>query len=179
MIYFPGPAVVSMKPMERKHKQVSAMAAAILALGAINVAEGFQLATKKALTLDAAKKLAAAAEAEAAKNKWTMVIAILDDGGNLIYLEKMDDTQIGSITVAQEKARSAVAFKRPTKAFEDALVGGRQAILKLPGAIPVEGGLPLMLDGKVIGAIGVSGGTSQQDGVCAQAAVDLLAKMGR
>jgi uncharacterized protein GlcG (DUF336 family) len=136
-----------------------------------------QLAQKKSLTLDVAKQLAAAAEKEAAGNKWTMVISILDDGGNLIYLERMDDTQIGSIDVSVAKARSAVSFKRPTKVFEDAVAGGRTAILKLPGAIPVEGGLPLMADGKIIGAIGASGGTSPQDGVVAKAGADALAKM--
>jgi glc operon protein GlcG len=136
-----------------------------------------QLVDKKALTLEAAKQIAAAAEKEAAGSKLTMVIAILDDGGNLIYLERMNETQIGSIEVAQQKARSAVSFKRPTKVFEDAVVGGRNAILKLPGAIPVEGGLPLTVDGKIIGAIGCSGGTSQQDGVVAKAGADALAKM--
>jgi glc operon protein GlcG len=136
-----------------------------------------QLADKKALTLQTAKQIAAAAEKEAAGNKWTMVIALLDDGGNLIYLERMDETQIGSVEVAQQKARSAVSFKRPTKAFEDAVAGGRTAILRLPGAVPVEGGVPLVADGKVIGAIGCSGGTSQQDGVVAKAGADALAKM--
>ena len=135
------------------------------------------LADKKAMTLDVAKQLAAVAEKTAATNKWTMVIAILDDGGNVVYLERMDDTQIGSVDVALDKARSAVKFKRPTKAFEDALVGGRAAILKIPGAMPVEGGIPLTVDGKIIGAIGASGGTSQQDGVVAQAAVDALPKI--
>jgi uncharacterized protein GlcG (DUF336 family) len=136
-----------------------------------------QLADKKALTLEIAKQIAAAAEKEAAGNKWTMVIAILDDGGNLLYLERMDDTQIGSIEVAIQKAHSALAFKRPTKVFEDAVAGGRTAILKLPGAMPVEGGLPIVLEGKVIGAIGCSGGTSQQDGLAAKAGVDALAKI--
>ena len=137
----------------------------------------FQLATRKALTLDVCKKIAAAAEAEAAKNKWTMVIAIVDEGGHLLYLERMDDTQVGSVQVAQDKARSAAAFKRPTKAFEDALVGGRQAILKLNGAIPVEGGVPIMVDGKVLGAIGVSGALSPQDGQVAQAGLNALQKL--
>ena len=146
--------------------------ALILASGA-----SAQLAQKKALTLEAAKAISAAAEKEAASNKLTMVIAILDDGGNLIYLERMDETQIGSIAVAQQKARSAVAFKRPTKVFEDAVAGGRTAILKLEAAIPVEGGLPLMVDGKIVGAIGCSGGTSQQDGMVAKAGADALAKM--
>ena len=136
-----------------------------------------QLTPKKALNLDVAKQIAAAAEKEAAANKWTMVIAILDDGGHLIYLERMDETQIGSVQVAQDKAASAVSFKRPTKAFEDMVAGGRTAILKLPGAIPVEGGVPLMADGKIIGAIGCSGGTSAQDGQVAKAGVDALAKI--
>ncbi|HZS52588.1 MAG TPA: heme-binding protein [Bryobacterales bacterium] len=136
-----------------------------------------QLADKKALTLEIAKQIAAAAEKEAAGNKWTMVIAILDDGGNLLYLERMDDTQIGSIEVAIQKAHSALAFKRPTKVFEDAVAGGRTAILKLPGAMPVEGGLPIVWEGKVIGAIGCSGGTSQQDGLAAKAGVDALTKI--
>lgn len=138
-----------------------------------------QLATKKALTLDAAKKIAAAAHSEAVANKWTMVIAIVDDGANLIYLEKADGTQIGSVDVALNKARSAVKFKRPTKAFEDALSGGRQAILTLPGAIPVEGGIPLMIDGVVLGAIGVSGATSAQDGQVAAVGVKAFEKMAQ
>lgn len=135
------------------------------------------LATKKSLTLAAAKKLAEAAEAEAAANKWNVVIAILDEGANLVYLQRMDGTQIGSVDVAIAKASSAVKFKRPTKAFEDVLAGGRQAILKLPGAMPVDGGLPLMVDGQIIGAIGVSGVQSNQDGQIAKAAVDALAKL--
>lgn len=133
-----------------------------------------QLADKKALTLDAAKKIAAAAEAEAKKNNWRVVIAVLDDGGHLVYLQRMDETQIGSIEVAIGKARSAVLFKRPTKAFEDALVGGRMAILGVTGAVPIEGGLPLMAEGRVIGAIGVSGGPAAQDGQVAKAGADAL-----
>jgi uncharacterized protein GlcG (DUF336 family) len=136
-----------------------------------------QLAAKKSLTLAAAKQIAAAAETEAMNNKWNVVIAILDEGANLLYLQRMDETQVGSVDVAIAKAQSAVKFKRPTKAFEDALVGGRQAILKLPGAIPVEGGLPLVVDGRIIGAIGVSGVQSNQDGVIAKAGADAAAKM--
>ena len=136
-----------------------------------------QLATKKALTLEAAKQIASAAETEARKNAWNVVIAVLDDGANLIYLQRMDETQIGSVEVALEKARTAVKFKRPSKALEDALAGGRQAILKLPGATPVEGGIPLMLDGKLIGAIGVSGVQSNQDGQIAKAGADAFSKM--
>lgn len=136
-----------------------------------------QPATRQVLTLEIAKQIAGAATAEAAANKWTVVVAILDEGGNLMYLERMDDTQIASIQVAQEKARSAVGFKRPTKVFEDAVAGGRNAILTLPGALPVEGGVPLMLNGRVAGAIGISGATSQQDGQVAKAGVDALVKI--
>jgi glc operon protein GlcG len=135
-----------------------------------------QLATKRALTLEAAKHIAAAAEKEAIANKWNVVIAVVDDGANLIYLQRMDETQIGSVEVAQEKARTAIKFKRPSKALEDAVAGGRTAILKLPGALPVEGGVPITVDGKIIGAIGVSGVTSQQDGQIAKAGVDAAAK---
>lgn len=136
-----------------------------------------QLAQKKALTLSVAKQIAAAAENEASKNKFTMVIVILDDGGNLIYLEKMDETQLGSIDVAQAKGHSAIFFKRPTKMLQDALAGGNTGLIKLPGAIPTEGGVPLVADGKIIGAIGVSGGTSPQDGTVATAGADALAKI--
>ena len=130
-----------------------------------------QLATKKSLTLEAAKKIAAAAEAEAKKNNWTVVICIVDDGANLVYLQKADGTQIGSIDVAQAKAKAAVRYKRPTKAQEDALAGGRQAVLALPGFMPVEGGLPLLAGNELIGAIGVSGVQSNQDGIVAAAGV--------
>lgn len=135
------------------------------------------LATKKGLTLEVAKQIAAQAEAEARKNNWNVVIAIVDDGANLIYLQRMDETQIGSIEVAQEKAKTSVKFKRPTKALEDAVAGGRNVVLKLPGALPVEGGLPLTIDGKIIGAIGVSGVQSNQDGIIAKAGADSLAKI--
>jgi glc operon protein GlcG len=134
-----------------------------------------RLAEKKSLTLEIAKQIASAAEKEAAANRWNMVIAILDDGGNLLYLSRMDDAQLGSIEVAQLKARTALRFKRPSKAFEEALVGGRMAILGFPDVIPVEGGVPLTVDGKIVGAIGVSGGTSPQDSAVATAAVDALA----
>jgi len=132
------------------------------------------LGQRKTLTLEAARKIAAAAEAEARKNNWNVVIAVVDEGGYLVYLERMDGVQLASIEIAQRKARSAALFRRPTKAFEDQLVGGRQAILALPGAMPFEGGLPIVVDGEVIGAIGVSGVTSQQDGQIAKAGVDAL-----
>jgi uncharacterized protein GlcG (DUF336 family) len=126
--------------------------------------------------VETARKVAAAAAAESRKNGWTVAVSIVDTAGDLVYFERADNTQAGSVNVSQDKARSAARFKRPTKAFEDALTGGRQAILSLPGAIPLEGGIPLLIDGKIVGAIGVSGATSQQDGVCAQAGADTLGK---
>jgi glc operon protein GlcG len=132
------------------------------------------LATKKALTLDAAKKIAAAAEAEAIKNNWPVVIAVVDDGGHLLYLQRLDGTQIGSVEVATQKARTAIAFKRPSKAFSDMVAEGRTVMLALPGATPIEGGIPLVADGQIIGAIGVSGVTSAQDGQIAKAGADVL-----
>jgi glc operon protein GlcG len=152
-------------------------ALAVLALGlGMNGGAAAQLADKKALTLGEAKKIMAAAQADAAKSNLTMAIAIVDEGGNLLLFEKMDETQTGSVTVAIAKARSAFLFKRPTKVFEDAVQGGRHVILALDGVLPIEGGLPLMAGGKVVGAIGVSGGTAAQDGVVAAAGVAALGK---
>ena len=122
-----------------------------------------------------AKKIATAAVAEARKNNWTMAIAVVDTAGNLVYFEKMDGTQTGSVNVSIEKARSAVLFKRPTKSFQDTVAQGGAGLrmLALPGAVPVEGGIPLMEGGKIVGAIGASGGTSDQDGQAAQAGASL------
>jgi|YelNatPaOPRAMG01_1025707.scaffolds.fasta_scaffold01455_17 uncharacterized protein GlcG (DUF336 family) len=133
-----------------------------------------QVTTKKAITLELAKKIAAAAEAEALKNKLTMVITIIDDGGNLVYLEKMDNTQLGSIEVALEKAHTALFFKRPSKVYEDMVTNGRNTIIGIRNIIPIEGGLPLVVDEQIIGAIGVSGGTPQQDGSIAKAGIEVL-----
>lgn len=133
-----------------------------------------QLLTKKTLTLEAAKQIAAAAHAEAKKNHWTMVISIVDDGAHLIYLERMDGTQIASVAVAQDKASTAVRFKRPTKALEDAVTGGRTVVMKLAGVTPIEGGLPIVVGGEIIGGIGASGGTSAQDGQVAAAGLAVL-----
>lgn len=126
--------------------------------------------------VEAAKKAAAAALAEARANKWSMAVAIVDPAGLLVYFEKMDDAQNGSVTVAQAKARSAALFKRPTKAFQDRLAAGGEGmrVLALEGAVPIEGGLPIVVDGAIAGAIGMSGGTSAQDGQCAQAGVEAL-----
>jgi uncharacterized protein GlcG (DUF336 family) len=130
----------------------------------------------QSITVETARKVAATAAAEGKKNGWNISVAIVDTAGDLVYFERMDNAQVASTIVSQEKARTAVRFKRPSKAFEDALVGGRQAILSLPGVTPLEGGIPLLIDGKIVGAIGVSGGTSPQDGVCAQAGADTLGK---
>ena len=130
------------------------------------------LMDKKAMTLEFAKQVADAAEKKAAENNWTVVIAIVDEGGQLVYLARRDNTQFGSVDVAIRKAHTSAAFKRPTKVFEDAVAGGRTALLGLRGALPLEGGLPLLVDGRVIGAIGVSGVTSQQDGMVARAGAD-------
>ncbi len=128
------------------------------------------------VSLDNAKKAAAAASAEAAKNGWTMVVAIVDPDGTLIYYEKMDNTQLGSANVAISKARSAALFKRPTRAFEDLLGQGSEGAryLKMEGVIPIEGGIPLVMGGKIVGAIGVSGGKSAQDAHCAQVGANAL-----
>ena len=133
-----------------------------------------QFLEKKVLTLAAAKKMAVAAEAEAAKNKWAMVIAVLDDGGQLIYLERMDGAQIGSIGVAQGKARTAVRFRRPSKFFEDALAANHLGVITLSDITAIRGGLPVMVDGKAVGAIGVSGGDPAQDEQCAEAGLAAL-----
>lgn len=128
------------------------------------------------INLDNAKKVAAPAAAEARKNQWAMVIAIVDISGDLVYLERMDDAQVGSVDVAVSKARSAARFKRPTKAFQDALAAGGEGlrILALQGAVPVDGGVPIAMGGRIVGAIGVSGGTSAQDGQVAAAGVAAL-----
>ena len=128
------------------------------------------------INLETAKKLSAAAVAEARKNNWTMAVAIVDIAGDLVYFEKMDGTQTASVKVALGKARSAVLFKRPTKVFQDGVAAGGEGLrlLGLEGAVPIEGGLPLAIDGKIVGAIGVSGGTSQQDGLTAKAGADKL-----
>ena len=136
-----------------------------------------QLAQKNVLTLAVAKQIATAAEAQAVKDNVAVVVAVVDDGGNLIYFERMDEAQIGSIDVAQAKAHSAVAFKRPTRAFQDAVAGGNLGPLKLPGAMVTEGGVPILFDNKVIGAVGVSGAASQQDAAAAAAGVAALSKI--
>lgn len=147
-------------------------AAAWLTVAATTRAD--ELPTKKSLSLDVARQIAEAAEKHARANQWNVCIAIVDDGGHLVYFQRMDGTQTGSVVVSQRKAQTAIAFKRPTKVFEEGVAGGRTALVALPGAVPLEGGIPLSVDGQMIGAIGISGVTAQQDGMIAQAGVDAL-----
>jgi len=152
------------------------LVALVLSLIGITAAHA-QLSDRKALTLEAAMKIAAAAEAEAAKNNWNVSVAIVDEGGHLVLLHKRDNTQYGSIDVSIQKAQTAAGFKRATKVFEDAIAGGRTAILGIEQVLPLEGGVPLIFNGQIVGAIGVSGVTSQQDGVVAKAGADALLGM--
>ncbi len=132
------------------------------------------MAAKPVLTLEDAKRIAAAAQAEAQTNNWRVVIAVVDDGGHLLYLERSHDTQFGSVETAIRKANAAVAFQRPTKASEEAVQSGRLIHLALPGVIPAEGGVPLEIDGVVVGGLGISGVRSFQDGQIAAAGVAAL-----
>ena len=129
------------------------------------------------ITLDAAKKVMAAAEAEAMKNNWPMAVVILDSTGHPAMLHRLDDTQYGSIRVAEDKAQTALDFRRPSKVFEDLVAQGGIGMrtLGLRGATPIEGGFPIIVDGKIIGAIGASGGTAPQDGQVAKAGADAAA----
>lgn len=126
--------------------------------------------------LDGARRVAAAAVAEAAKNGWNMAVAVVDPAGLLVCFERMDGTQNGSVAVALSKARSAALFKRPTKAFQEMLAAGGDGlrVLRIEGAVPVEGGVPLLQGGRIGGAIGVSGGASAEDGIVARAGAAAL-----
>ena len=128
------------------------------------------------VNVETAKKAAAAALAEARKNNWLMAVAVVDPNGTLVYYEKMDNTQLGSADVCIDKARSAALFKRPTKAFQEAIAGGGAGlrVFALRGAVPVEGGVPLEMNGKLVGAIGLSGGQSNEDGQCATAGANAI-----
>ncbi|HMH54595.1 MAG TPA: heme-binding protein [Candidatus Acidoferrum sp.] len=127
------------------------------------------------ISLEQAKKAMAGAEAEAKKNNWPVVIVILDSGGQLVMLQRLDNAQWGSVEIAKEKARSAVALRRPTKALQDLIAqGGANLRLLNIGFSVLEGGIPIVVDGKIIGGIGVSGVTSQQDAQTAQAGIDAM-----
>jgi glc operon protein GlcG len=151
------------------------LAAALVAIAATpHASAGAQLLDTKVISLEAAKKMAAAAEAEARRNGWTVAVAVVDVSGGLILFHRLDRVQTASLDIAIAKARTAARFRRPTKALEDAVAGGRMAILSFEGVVAVEGGLPIVVGDDVIGAIGVSGMTSQQDGVVAKAGADVV-----
>lgn len=122
-----------------------------------------QLIQKTALTLDGAKQIAAVAEARAKADGARVVIAVVDDSGNLLLLQRLDDTQVASVNVGIDKARTAAIYRRPSKVFEDQVKNGRVSALALHGAVALQGGVPITVNGKTIGAIGVSGETPQQD----------------
>ncbi len=147
-----------------------------LALLVLSSAVKADLPVKNVLTLDTAKKIVEAAEAEAMKRGATVVIAVVDDGGYLILLERLDDTQVASVDVAIGKARTSAIFRRPSKVFEDQVREGRVAAIALPGATPLQGGIPILYNGKVIGAIGVSGNTPQEDEDIAKAGAAVAAQ---
>jgi len=130
--------------------------------------------SKPLLTLENAKRIAAAAQAEAMRNEWKVTIAVVDDGGHLLYLQREHDTQFGSVETAIFKAHAAAAFKRPTKTSEDAVMSGRLIHLSLPGVIPAEGGVPLIMKNTVVGGLGISGVRSPQDGQVASAGASVL-----
>jgi len=136
-----------------------------------------QLGQKKVLTLSIAKQIAAAAEQEGVKDKWIGTIAIVDDAGNLIYLERMDDSLLSSIDLATEKARVAVKYGRPTKTFRDAIAGGNAIFITFPGMVAGVGGFPLMADGKIIGGIAASGNNADAETLVSTAGVNTLAKI--
>ncbi len=151
---------------------------ALLALASLPLAARAQAPSYgPSITLEQARRVADAAAAEALQNKWNVVIAIVDTGGHLVLLHRLDDTQFASVRIAQQKAHSAVAFRRPTLALEEALGGpGGMRLLALEGAVPAQGGLPLVVDGRIVGAIGVSGVTGAQDTQIATAGTAVLTK---
>jgi len=151
--------------------KIAAVAAALV----LPAPAGAELPTKRVLTLDAAKTIVAAAEAEALRRGSTVVIVVVDDGGHVVLLERLNDTQVASVEVGIGKARTAAIFRRPSKVFEDQIRDGRVASLVLPGATPLQGGIPLVVAGQVVGAIGVSGNTPQEDEDIAKAGAAALA----
>lgn len=133
-----------------------------------------QLANARVITLEAAKGMAAAAQAEARRNNWNVAIAIVDAHGGLIYFERLDGTQPASLDIALQKARTAARFKRPTKMLDDAVSAGRVAFMAIEGVMPLEGGVPIVVDGETLGAVGVSGVASNHDAQIAEAGIAAL-----
>jgi glc operon protein GlcG len=161
------------------HKLIEKTAVAIALLATVGLpamaqtsfAAPPQIAYGLSISNETAKKVAAASIAEAQQHNWKDAIAVVDTGGHLVYFEKMQDAQTGSVELAIEKARTAALFRRPTKVFEDGVAGGGAGLrlLRLTGAIPIDGGIPIIVEGKLIGAVGISGGTGEQDGLVARA----------
>ena len=162
--------------MSLKSALLAALAAPLAALSLGAAAQQAPLPYGPSVTLAQAEKAAAAAAAEARRNNWLMAIAVVDTAGELVLLHKMDHTQIGSIHIAIRKAETAAKFKRPSKVFQDLIAKGSDFIylLGLEGAMPVQGGLPIVIDGKIVGAIGLSGATGPQDTQCAEAGLAAL-----
>ena len=133
-----------------------------------------QLPVRKILTLEAARRVAAAAEAEAKRNNWAVSIAVLDSAGHMVVFHRMDGAKLVAIDIAIRKARTAVYFQGPTKGLEEEVSGGRTALLPIEGFMPLEGGVPLIVDNVMVGAIGVSGVTGAQDAQCAQAGASII-----
>ncbi len=159
----------------RKLKLITAICCVVLfAVASIALAQQMPNPYGPNINLATAKKVAAAAAEEAAKLKINVVIAIVDTGGQIVYLERFDVVQWGSVKVALHKAKCSVGYKRPTKAFEDFIAKGNTAYLTLDGISAIEGGVPIMHDGKIIGAIGVSGGSAAQDGEVARAGAAMV-----
>jgi glc operon protein GlcG len=161
-------------PVATRHV-ARAFAVALLALAFAPAAEAQTISTR-VLSLEGAQQIARAADAEAARNNWNVAIAIVDPAGGLILFHRRDGTQHASLDIAIGKARTSARFRRPTKALEDVITGGRTTLLALGDLLPVEGGLPIVVDGELVGAIGVSGVTSQQDAQIAQAGIDALGR---
>jgi glc operon protein GlcG len=153
-------------------KTLSTLASAVALATSISTAQAQSYGAD--IGIEAARKIAAATVAECAKNSWRVAVAVVDTHGDLVFFEKMDDTQIASIVIAQAKAKSAATFRRPTRVFVDAITKGGAALTTLPGVIGSPGGMPIVVGGKMVGAVGVSGVTGDQDEQCAKAGVSAL-----
>jgi len=150
------------------------LVAVLVFAGPMTAAAQSQLPTKPVLTLEAAKRVAAAAEAEASRNGWAVSIAVLDDSGQLLLFQRMDGAKLVATDIAIRKARTAAYFQGPTKDLEEEVAGGRTALLPIDGFMPLQGGVPLMFEGQIVGAVGVSGVTGEQDAQCALAGAAAL-----
>jgi glc operon protein GlcG len=155
-------------------RSISALLLGLIMTAVTPIAQQPQLPSRKILTLDVARRVAAAAEAEARRNNWAVSIAVLDEAGHMMVFHRMDGAKLVATDIAIRKARTAVYFQGPTKGLEEEVAGGRTALLPIDGFMPLEGGIPLMVDGVLVGAIGVSGVTGSQDAQCAQAGVAAL-----